>query len=121
MYQLCNLIGRRNIVTHPKNDVNSCEDFFLSIDILAAAMELGGMESLASIPLSTHIAEDYWLESADERRKALMSFCQSLVSKFVNFKFLVTQPKRPCQQQSEDKVYAYACHLKSRSFLHGIY
>lgn len=28
MYQLRNLINRRDVVTDPKKDMNSCEDFF---------------------------------------------------------------------------------------------
>ena len=103
---------------HPKNDVKTCEDFFITIveaHVLAAAMELLGMNSLASVPSSDLIAEDYWVESAEQRHTSLMTVCEALVSKFINFKFLATrerQPK-PKQKQSKDKVFEYACHVLS--------
>ena len=28
MYQIRNLVGRSNVVSAPKNDMNACEDFF---------------------------------------------------------------------------------------------
>ena len=41
MFQLRNLINRRNVVVTPKNDVATCEDFFVSVveaHIVTAAM-----------------------------------------------------------------------------------
>ena len=41
MYQLRNLINRRNVVTDPKKDLNACEDLFELITkahIIAVAM-----------------------------------------------------------------------------------
>ena len=49
IYQLRNLINRRNVVTDPKMDMNACEDFFELITnahILAAAMQKFGMSKL---------------------------------------------------------------------------
>ena len=49
MYQLRNLINRRNVVTDPKKDMNACEDFFELITnahILAAAMQKFNMNNL---------------------------------------------------------------------------
>ena len=98
----------------PKNDVNSCEDFFLTVvatHILAAAMELLHMNSLAAILSSNLIADDNWLESAAQRHSTLMLVCRALVSKFVDFKFLSNPPRQP--QQHEDKVFGYACRVLS--------
>lgn len=56
LYQLRNLINWRNVVSDPSNDVNSCEDFFLLVltaHILAAAMEILGMQSLSDTPDET--------------------------------------------------------------------
>ena len=95
--------------------MNSCEDFFLTIieaHVLAAAMELLGMNSVALVPSSDLIAEDYWVENT-ERHTSLMTVCEALVSKFINFKFLATQERKPEQKQTKDKVFEYACHVLS--------
>ena len=114
LYLLRNLIRRQNVVKHPKNDVNSCEDFFVTVveaHVLAAAMELLGINPLASFPSSNLIAKDYWLESAEQRHESLMTVCKALVSKFINFTFLATPERKP--KQSKDKVFDYTCHLLS--------
>ena len=50
MYQLCNLVDRRNVISNPKDNEAACEDFMLTVTkahILAAAMELFEMETLS--------------------------------------------------------------------------
>ena len=45
LYQLRNLRNQRNVMSDPRNDVNSCEDFFLlgvTANILAPTMEVFG-------------------------------------------------------------------------------
>ena len=47
-YQLKNLINRRNVKTHPKDDFQACDDFFVLVvhsHIIAAAMEILDNES----------------------------------------------------------------------------
>ena len=49
LFQLRNLINRRNVVVTPKNDVAACEDFFLTVveaHIISAAMELFEMAKM---------------------------------------------------------------------------
>ena len=58
LYQLHNLRNCRNVVSDPRNDVNSCEDFFplaVSVHILAAAMEILGMQSQSDTPDETFV------------------------------------------------------------------
>ena len=57
LYQLRNLINRRNVVKKAKNDMNACEDFELVVTghVIACAMQLLGMSSIDEIPLSTVI------------------------------------------------------------------
>ena len=53
IYQLRNLINRRNIVKNPTDDVSASEDFFLCITeahVLAAAMSLFEMETFDDTP-----------------------------------------------------------------------
>ena len=57
MYQLRNLINRRNVVADPKKDMNACEDFFELITnahILAAAMQMFDINDLTD-PLSSEL------------------------------------------------------------------
>ena len=53
LYQLRNLIDRRNVVTKPIKAVDACEDFLICVveaHILAAAMDVFGMDSVDSKP-----------------------------------------------------------------------
>ena len=53
MYQLRNLINRRNVLTKPEKDVNANEDFLTSIvtsHFLAACMHKLGMKSVDDVP-----------------------------------------------------------------------
>ena len=53
MYQLRNLVNRRNVVNDPKANEAACEDFMLTVTeahILASAMELFEMETLTDSP-----------------------------------------------------------------------
>ena len=77
LYQLRNLINRRNVVMDPKDDMNACEDFFeltVNAHILAAAMTILGMNSLSDDPspqifpqnLSTSCDQEVALQSIGE-------------------------------------------------------
>ena len=53
LYQLRNLINRRNVVQDPSKNMNTCEDFFTSVveaHILAATMPQFKMSSLQDEP-----------------------------------------------------------------------
>ena len=65
LFQLRNLVNRRNVRVDPSDDVNSSEDFLLTVvegHILAAAMEIFGMSSIDDQPLSTFFlrSRQYW-------------------------------------------------------------
>ena len=64
MFQLRNLINRRNMVKKPIDNANACEDFFdlvVITHILAAAMEFLGMESLEDEPNQDILPPDVWM------------------------------------------------------------
>lgn len=53
LYQLRNLINRRNVVKTPMDDLAACEDFVITVieaHILSAAMTLFDMKSLGDRP-----------------------------------------------------------------------
>ena len=63
LYQLRNLINRRNVVSDPTRDVTACEEFFLLVveaHILYAAMDTFGMTSIDDVPSNT----DFFPEEA---------------------------------------------------------
>ena len=113
LYQLRNLLHRRSVGKKPKKDVNSCEDFLVTIvttHALAATMKILGMDSLAAVPSSPLIPSDLWLQSADERHSTLMLACHAVVEKFVDFNFLLSPGKA---SKPTDKVFVYACQTLS--------
>ena len=87
LYQLRNLINRRNVTTHPKSDVNASEDFLeVSIIsyILAAVMSHLGMSALDDMPLHSVVSHDLWMEDDSKRKSALAEIASSIVDKHVN-------------------------------------
>ena len=76
LYQLRNLINRRNVVSDPTRDVTACEEFFLLVveaHILYAAMDTFGMTSIDEVPSNT----DFFPEEATtldsiQRRNVLL-------------------------------------------------
>jgi hypothetical protein len=67
LYQLRNIIQRRNVVSDPKNNFNACSDFFniiLNAYIAAATTESLGCQRVADIqlkhlvPPGVHVASE---------------------------------------------------------------
>ena len=87
-YQLSNLIGRSNVVTKPKKNMNACEDFLLLIlrsYITAAGMEVLGLKEVDAWPSS--IPKDVWLDDKDKRQKFMNTILSSIVDNFVDVKY----------------------------------
>ena len=107
LYQLRNLINRRNVVTDPKKDMNSCEDFFELITnahVLTAAMEKFEMKSLTDAVSSNMFPVDREL-SSEERSKTLDSAVRAIISEFID----ITFPKK-CKKvpKDQDRILEYA-------------
>uniref|UniRef100_A0A1X7THQ5 DUF6589 domain-containing protein n=1 Tax=Amphimedon queenslandica TaxID=400682 RepID=A0A1X7THQ5_AMPQE len=71
-YQLRNVLGRCNVVTSPKKDLNACEDFLMLIIwsyVTLAAMEVLGMKEVDDIPSS--LPSEFWLEDKEKRNDAM--------------------------------------------------
>ena len=112
MYQLRNLINRRNVLTKPEKDVNANEDFLTSIvtsHFLAACMHKLGMKSLDDVPTASgfEFNESTWMLPDSDRKSILYSFCQTVISESVNFSM---NGDINC---SRDGVVNYAKELKS--------
>lgn len=87
LFQLHNLINRRNISTKVKANVDGGEDFMDIITrghILAAALEHFGMSSVDDIPQSTKVDINTWSLEDEERRKILLEVSMDIVNKYVD-------------------------------------
>lgn len=107
-YQLRNLLGRSNVVTKPKKNLNACEDFLILLlraYVTYAAMDVLQMENVDDAPNT--LAEDLWLKSNEYRRKVLDSILTTIIDKFVDVKYN-SEP-----MSSKDVVFSYAKQLIS--------
>ena len=117
MYQLGNLINRRNIINTPEKNVNASEDFIrllVNARMLTASTQCFALESLDGIPPTSVVDEDIWLYNKEDRMKVLYSLCKSLVNRFVDL-----SPKFNCKHSgiddgpATDHVNTYAQELLS--------
>ena len=70
LYQLRNLINRRNVTKEAKSDVNANEDILqicFTGYILAAVMSALGMEDIDGSPLASIVSPDSWMEDESVR------------------------------------------------------
>ena len=116
LYQLRNLINRRNVVKDPSSNVTACEDFFLHVveaHIVTACMTTFGMSSVDDSP-STDLFPDASDELDPEQRKAvLMLAIQEVMDECVD---LSLEPQE--RQCDDDGVFAYACDVLSLGLLY---
>ena len=89
LYQLRNLINRRNVIKNVKHDMNACEYFLEDVvngHVIASAMELLGMSSIDDVPSSTIIQspEDIWMKDNSERKAIVMEVASIIVDQHVD-------------------------------------
>ena len=56
LFQLRNLLNRRNVTNNPASNVAACEDFFLHVveaHIVSACMTVFGMSTVSDTPISS--------------------------------------------------------------------
>lgn len=95
LYQLRNLISRRNVTKEVKSDVNSNEDFLeVSVTgyILVAAMSVLGMSDLHGSPLPSVVDPNFWMKEDWERSSTLAKIASAIVDEHVD---LVTEFRDP--------------------------
>lgn len=87
LFQLRNLIRRRNVPSKCKKDTNSCKDFITIVvtgHIISAAMQKLGMLSMDDIPQASIIPQDAWMKDDESRKSILMELAASLVDDYVD-------------------------------------
>lgn len=113
LYQLRNLINRRNVTKHPKTDVNSNEDFLevcLTGYIVVAVMKFLGMTDLHGCPLPSLVSPDLWMEDDSVRRSTLIKIASAVVDEHVD---LVTEFSEQSLSSPPSTVYDYTREVLS--------
>lgn len=117
LYQLRNLLNRRNVKASPKSDVNASEDFIeviISGYILAAVMTHLGMSSITDLPDERIVSHDIWMEDDSVRYSVLMDIASHIVEEHVD---LSTTYYKKTSKKQDSTVYEYSCELLSLGLL----
>lgn len=117
LYQLRNLVNRRNVVNVPKNNVAACEEFFLLVveaHILAAAMSVFSMANLSDVPSKTFFPDGSDDLDSLQKRQLLMVAVQAITDKFVNISVPDQKKKK---SKNHDNVQAYASQVLTMGLL----
>lgn len=117
VYQLRNLLNRRNVTKSPKENVNAAEDFLDIITaghILSSVMSYLKMKSLDDLPSSAIVSHDAWMEDDSVRSKILRDISAHVVKTHVD---LATIFKQPSTSVETGTVYDYACEVLSLGLL----
>ena len=119
LYQLRNLINRRNVISSPENDVNSCEEFLMIVikaHVVAAAMEVMGMTDLNDQPNESIIPPGVTGSAVIE------SVAEVIISDYVDLDVTLDTPKQKSKRKATDKdidrVQEYAKDVLSMGLLY---
>jgi len=119
LFQLRNLIRRRNVPTKCKEDTNSCEDFLTLVvtgHIISAAMVKLGMSAMDEIPQASIVPPNAWMLDDEARKSILMELSASIVEEHVD---LAKTFKHDSQgSATPDRVYFYAQEILSLGLLY---
>ena len=122
LYQLRNIVNRRNVGQYCSKNVNACEDFFTTVTeahILAAAMEVFQMDSLEDRPSTDHFLNNSSHLDSLQRRQLILLGVKEVLAKFVN---LPSVTETPCKKdRPADGVFDYACSTLSFGLLYQEY
>ena len=117
MFQLRNLVNRRNVKKDPSDDVNASEDFFTAIldgHILSAAMEVFKMDSLDGEPCVDFFPQDVFELDTEQKKDILATAVRKIVDKFVNMCIVHDKDEK---RKEVDGVYEYACEMLTLGLL----
>ena len=109
LYQLRNVINRRNVVKKPIDNFNACDDFFMTVvisHILVVAIKYLKLKSLLEIPSDDVIpdAENLWMQPKEVRKDVIESTSQKIVEKYVSFKFCDPESSEESEYASDNEV-----------------
>lgn len=120
IFQLRNVINRKNIGKKPKKDVNAHEDFFQQVvesHVLAAAMEFFGMDNIEDDPNAEIFPPTLWMLEKEERYAILLSVCGRIVDEFTDIRTFETSPDQG-DKGKQDQILAYAKEVMSFGLLY---
>lgn len=117
LFQLRNLLNRRNVSVNVKGSVNAFEDFLDVITrghILSAALEYLGMSALDGVPNPAIVDSEIWMQDDSVRREKLIEVSGQVVEKFVD---LSTEFSCDRHDRHKGTIHAYACETLSLCLL----
>ena len=113
LYQLRNLINRRNVVKNVKTDMNACEDLFELIvtgHIVTCAMEFLSMSTPDESPsLFGVLPVDAWMKNDNERKQLLMDVASHIVEHNVDLSTSFCDSTFFELPSAFDSVFSYSC------------
>ena len=119
LFQLRNLINRRNVIKNVKNDMNATEDFFKDVGIshiVAAALSFFSMENINSTPKHPLLTDELLSQSGLEKWAALSMCIKELLEKYVSLSLdCPNHANPPPPESSNDSVYEYAKEVLSKA------
>lgn len=105
LYQLRNLVQRRNVGKQPKKDFNAHHDFFnvvVTSHILAAAMEVFGMDSLEDEPCEGLVPPGIDTMAKEEREEVLQYLVGIIVDSYIDINhYLLDGDSDPHNSESD--------------------
>lgn len=118
LYQLRNLLDRRNVTNTPKKDVNSSADFLEMVIVgyvLVAVMSYLGMSNYNDVPLMPTVSPcewcDLWMEDDSVRLAVLNDISSHIVDQHIDsFSDVSTKPA--------GTMYEYTCEVLSLGLLY---
>ena len=125
LYQLRNLINRRNVIKDVRNDMNATEDFFEAVGIshiIAVALHHFNMNGMQSAPHHPLLNINLHGLSKDQKWIILHDLISPIISKYVSTSLdcpyqQATMPDNFSVTVSDDKVFEYACCVLSAAML----
>ena len=93
LYNLRNLLNRRNVVSDPTKAVDACEDFSLFVvECLIVAMAMFGLSAVDEIPTNTQLFPAGCEKlSLNDRKEILLKAVGALVDKHIDIPMLSTK------------------------------
>ena len=120
MYQLRNLVNRRNVVTNPKENEAACEDFMITVTeahILAAAMETFEMDSLSSTPSGKYFPKGSGELDSLQGRNIFLLATRQLVEKY--FDLTISEKKMMSMKGTTSKEPHDGVHKLCKGHTHS--
>ena len=122
LFQLRNLINRRNVTNNPTSNVIACEDFFLhvvEVHIVSACMTVFKMSSVTDKPSSELFPEASTEGDTLQRRKIVLDAVKKVMDNYVNFSIeSQSEGEGGDNNQEKDRVLEYACDVLTLGLLY---